>query len=372
VAVPRRLFQEIPKQVLPRIDRQSAMPIGKQLAAWILPITFATGFLLLFREANPVVEAALRTIDLSLLLQLPDAWRVAFWLAVGACAAVLMQPRLARKRPVRAGDGRNRLIETLFDHQALVRSLALFNALFAAQSAMDILYLWGSMALPSGMSHAEYAHRGAYPLVATALLAAAFVLIAMRRGGPGDRSLLIRSLVLIWIGQNVLLCGSSILRLELYVEAYSLTRFRVAAGVWMGLVASGLLLMFLRILLRRSNRWLIAMNLLALTSVVYAGALIDIPAFVARFNVDHCAELDHTGVLLDIPYMQSLGPSVIPALDAYLTALPNDKYDQRELASRIRTQLATEFLTRGDDWRSWSYRAVRLARYLSSTSPFAS
>jgi hypothetical protein len=124
----------------------------------------------------------------------------------------------------------------LLDHVALVRSLCVFNLLFALQTVLDLTYLWGGADLPSGMSHSQYAHRGAYPLVATALLAAAFVLIAMRRSGPGDHSRLIRGLVLAWIMQNVLLCLSSILRLGLDVEAYSLTGLRIAAGIWMGLV----------------------------------------------------------------------------------------------------------------------------------------
>jgi hypothetical protein len=92
----------------------------------------------------------------------------------------------------------------------VTRALILCNALFALQSGLDLAYLWGDLALPNGMSHAEYAHRGAYPLVATALLAAAFVLIAMRPGGPAENSRLIRPLVLAWIGQNVLLVISSI------------------------------------------------------------------------------------------------------------------------------------------------------------------
>ena len=37
-------------------------------------------------------------------------------------------------------------------------------------------YLTGGRRLPRGISFVEYAHRGSYPLIATALLAAAFVL----------------------------------------------------------------------------------------------------------------------------------------------------------------------------------------------------
>ena len=61
-----------------------------------------------------------------------------------------------------------------------MRSLVLFNLLFAVQTVMDVHYLWRGAALPDGMTYATYAHRGAYPLIVTALLAAGFVLVAMR------------------------------------------------------------------------------------------------------------------------------------------------------------------------------------------------
>ena len=67
--------------------------------------------------------------------------------------------------------------------------------------------------------------------------AAAFVLIAMKPGGAAERSKVIRTLVYLWVAQNVLLVASSILRLDLYVQTYLLTWWRIAAFIWMGLVA---------------------------------------------------------------------------------------------------------------------------------------
>src|SRR4029450_12672491 len=99
-----------------------------------------------------------------------------------------------------------------------------------------------------------YAHRGAYPLVVTALLAAAFVLVAMRPGGPAEKSRVIRPLVYLWVGQNVLLVASSILRLDLYVDIYMLPYWPIAAFIWMGLVALGLILIMARIALNRPDR----------------------------------------------------------------------------------------------------------------------
>ena len=63
---------------------------------------------------------------------------------------------------------------------------------------------------------------------------------------------------------------SSILRLKLYVEAYGLSEMRIAAGVWMGLVMVGLILILARILLDKSNKWLVMANLTALALTLYA------------------------------------------------------------------------------------------------------
>ncbi|WP_213030895.1 DUF4153 domain-containing protein, partial [Acinetobacter baumannii] len=67
-----------------------------------------------------------------------------------------------------------------FGVATILRSLILFNLLFALQTVLDMTYLWGKLALPNDLSYATYAHRGAYPLIVTALLAAGFVLIAMK------------------------------------------------------------------------------------------------------------------------------------------------------------------------------------------------
>ncbi len=91
-----------------------------------------------------------------------------------------------------------------------VRCLILFNFLFLLQNLLDIKYLWGGSALPSGMTYASYAHRGAYPLIATALLAAVFTLICFsgNKSHPSWRPA--KLLVYLWLAQNIFLVGSAI------------------------------------------------------------------------------------------------------------------------------------------------------------------
>lgn len=365
---PLRLFVDVWKHSARRKQDVPTRWTGAGLKVWILPLALATVFLILFAMANPVIDDVLRSIDLLVLWQLLDFWRITFWLVAAVCVWAVLRPRLLRmrKRVAAAQPAQPASENILLSPASILRSLLVFNAMFAVQTLLDLVYLWGGADLPDGMTHAQYAHRGAYPLIATALLAGAFVLVAMRRDGPGDKSAAIRYLVHAWIGQNILLCLSAILRLDLYVEIYSLTELRVAAGIWMGLVAIGLALILLRIVLRRSNAWLIAMNLASLAVVLYATALVDIPAFIARFNVEHSLEVANEGMPLDLEYLATLGPSAIPALDIYIDTLARKNSNRLDGPRAYRRMLAAVFEEKSRNWRSWSLRSRGIANYLDA------
>jgi hypothetical protein len=350
--------------------------VFRGLLMWIVPLLLAAVFIGLFAAANPLIESALLAVNLDAALGFFEFGRVVLWSFALCFAWPFLMPKLLNL-PVAAEIQGPRLPaaeSVLFGRGAILRALILFNLLFAVQTGLDIAYLWGGVALPEGMTYAGYAHRGAYPLVVTALLAAAFVLAAMKPGGVATQSRLIRSLVYAFIGQNVLLVVSSILRLDLYVEVYSLTELRLAAGIWMGLVAVGLVLILVRIALGRSNKWLVGMNLMSLGLTLYTAAYIDWAAIIARFNVEHSYELTGQGTKLDISYLwNDLGPSAIPALDLYLEGLAAKgaaDFEKRD-ASLARDELAVAFMTRPADWRRWTFRDERLRQYLVARGYFA-
>jgi Domain of unknown function (DUF4173) len=164
------------------------------------------------------------------------------------------------------------------------------------------------------MTLAEYAHRGAYPLIVTALLAALFVLVALRPGSATARLPLARWLVAGWIAQNLFLVANAALRTWDYVEAYSLTILRIAALLWMALVAVGLGLVLWRMLRERSAAWLINSNLAAAGVLLSAVCFVDLGAVAAQWNVRHAREVDGTGAELDLDYLDALGVSSLLAL----------------------------------------------------------
>ncbi|MCP3978395.1 MAG: DUF4173 domain-containing protein [bacterium] len=336
---------------------------------WLLPVTVSGVFVALFSIANPLVESfTLALWDglgelLDTIFRTP---RFVMWAAIAvACWAWLAPSILARREPKERGPLHGHEFDrVLHEPRPVIRALVCCNVVFAAQSLLDALYLWGGAALPEGMTYASYAHRGAYPLIVAALLAGAFILALFRRRSPVSESPTARRLVLAWLAQTLMLTFSAAWRLLLYVEQYSLTRWRVAAAIWMILVLAGLISIGLRLALGRTNMWLVNVNLLATLLVLTAVGMFDVDGFIASYNVAHCRELRGAGPRIDIVYLERLGPEALPALAQLARSSPS-----RTVAARLAGDRLVEDLLRRREsgWRGWSGRDHRLTReYLVS------
>ncbi len=315
-------------------------------------------FLILFAIINPMMIDWILTAELFAPKQIP------LWSLVIILSWLLLRSKLRLKQePIQKRGFKDvkTLIHFLFSKESILYSLILFNLLFSVQTSMDLIYLWGGMALPEGMSYSEYAHRGAYPLIATALLAGAFVLVALRPGSATEGIRSIRYLVYFWIGQTVFLVLSSIWRTTLYIEEYSLTYLRLAALIWMGLVALGLVLLVLRILWTRSNIWLINVNGLTLLTVLMLCAFINLGGVIAQFNVEHCKEVRGKGPVLDLKYLREIGTASLPALDWFQQH--GRRYNYKMLrAGNLERNLRNTLRRELREWRTWTFRSYRLSR----------
>jgi hypothetical protein len=335
---------------------------------WFIPIVLGGIFVFLLVSVN-LLEKWISLLNPGNTASYVSLGRILFWTVALSIVWPFIHVRWSGRRKIPAGlaeavalargipSGPN----DFFSVATILRSLILFNLLFAVQTVLDVAYLWGNATLPTDISYASYAHRGAYPLIVTALLAAGFVLAAMRPGGPAEQSRVIRPLVYLWVAQNVLLVLSSILRLDLYVQIYLLTWWRVAAFIWMVLVALGLVLIVARIVLNRSNGWLIRANLITLTATLYICSLVNFAAIIADYNVSHSREAAGKGVWIDMNYLFSLGPQALPAIDRAIALRGFDP----TLVSR-RGCLVEQQRREIASWRSWGFRSWRLQRALDA------
>ncbi|MFO6429752.1 DUF4153 domain-containing protein [Erythrobacter sp. W302b] len=316
-----------------------------------LPLIGGALFLSLFASANPVLGNAVAAIEWPDLTTL-----IGHGLLLGV-TLVFVWPTL-RPRALRFASARQAWLPQMPDPSVtmMLVTLLVFNAVFALENGLDIVFLWSGAPLPDGITLADYAHRGAYTLIATALLAGLFVLVALRPGSPSAQTPIIRRLLLAWVAQNLLLVASSILRLLDYIDAYSLTEWRIAALVWMVLVATGLVLICWRFLHGQSAAWLINANVLAAGIVLSVSTLVDYGAIAARWNVDHLRD----PARLDLCYLERLESSaLIPLLELRKAPVGNRLRDQASYLSGVAYRRLAESQS---DWQSWTVRgALRLA-----------
>jgi hypothetical protein len=311
------------KRILKVRARSRPLKVTAILLAAFLPVFGGAIFLWLFASANPLISEGLATLALPEL----DVGRVVFWVFVALPVWAQLRPRGLRR--TRAAPGMEGDLDLPGVTTASITvSLIVFNALFGLQNGLDVAFLWSGAGLPDGVSFADYAHRGAYTLIATAVLAGLFVLVFLRPGSRTADSPLVRILVTVWVAQNLFLVASTVLRTLDYLEVYSLTRMRIAALLWM--------------------------------------ALVDLGAVAASWNVRHAREVGGKGVNLDLCYFGDLkGSGVVSLADLERRLPPGDFRDRVAWKRRI---LAADVAGQQDAWRTWRWRdARRLNRVLALT-----
>lgn len=330
-------------------DRARGRSLSAIFSVLSVPVIGGVGFALLFVLANPVLANTLAAI------RPPEFFTLVAHAFLWSIVALMVWPILRPRGRVSLSGG---MVEGGLDVPApslttLTLSLVTFNAIFAIQNLSDLVFLWSGAPLPDGVTLAEYAHRGAYPLIATALIAAGFVLIAARPGSEGAQSVRVRRLILLWIAQNVLLVASSILRTLDYVAAFSLTSLRIAALLWMGLVALGLVLIVWRMLSGRSIQWLINTNAAAAAVVLAGCSVADLGEIAATYNVRKA----RTSRDLDLCYLNMLGSSaLIPLIELERRSSGPTLPDR---VSWLRDIAMTQLEQDQTDWHSWSWRGAR-------------
>ncbi len=315
---------------------------------WVVPAGLFFVFLVLFSLANPIFSSVFHPL------------RVLFWIMVGVLVWGLLRiPRSVFGFTI-TSFRTSLLSETIprMSPGAIRRSLLVFNLLFLIQNGLDLMYLWGGRALPEGMTYAEYAHRGSYPLVVTALLAALFVLICFRAGEKPARMKWARRMVYLWIVQNIVLLGSAAWRLWIYVDFYGLSRWRVATALWMMLVATGLIYILLRILGGYTNRWLMNVNALTAIVLLTACTYVNVDRFIAEYNVTHCKEVSGEGASIDVRYLGTLGSDAVPALQRLRPHVKDVRKRKRILT--FERKYTKHLVRKLQDWRGFTYRRKEL------------
>jgi len=166
--------------------------------------------------------------------------------------------------------------------------------------------------LPSGATYASYARQGFAQLVVATALTLVVVGVAARRAPRADA----RDRLLSRVGLGVL-CGatlgvvaSALRRLDLYVDAFGLTRLRLLVAV--GELAMGAILALVLVAgARGSGRWFPRAAVGVVAGAVLVLAVMNPDAVILRHNT-----ATEPATAFDVFYLRGLSADAVPAIDA--------------------------------------------------------
>ncbi|MFE7841235.1 DUF4153 domain-containing protein [Streptomyces sp. NPDC057474] len=187
-------------------------------------------------------------------------------------------------------------------------------ALFAVFNAVQLAVLFGgydAVLKETGQTYAEYARQGFWQLLMATLLTLLVIVVALRwapRTRSSDRTL-VRGVLGTLCALALVVVASAVRRMDMYVEAYGLTRLRISVltmELWLGLVI--VLIMAAGVW---GARWLPRAVAASAAAVVLAFGLASPDTLIAERNVER---YETTG-RFDLQYARGLSADAVPALD---------------------------------------------------------
>ncbi|MFD4702045.1 DUF4153 domain-containing protein [Streptomyces niveus] len=237
-------------------------------------------------------------------------WRTLLFVlgVVGALAAAhtAAAPLRWDRITVRPGPARGRVEWAL--------PLIVLNLLFAVFIGVQLTVLFGGydkVLSETGLTYSEYATQGFWQLLGATLLTLLVIGLARRwapRDGAGDRRLVGAVLGVLCV-LTLVVVASALRRMDLYVDAYGLTRLRVSVAameLWLGLV-----IVLIMAAGAFGGRWLPRAVAVSGAAGVLVFGLISPDALVAERNIERYGASDK----IDVNYFQQLSADAVPALD---------------------------------------------------------
>ncbi|TAD92467.1 MAG: DUF4173 domain-containing protein [Bacteroidetes bacterium] len=263
------------------------------------------------------------------------------------------------------------------EYKLAMVSFALLNALLLAVNITDIVYVWFNRVYQPGFQWVAFVHEGAWMLVFSIWVAMLVVLFFFR----GNLNFMwqngvLRSLTLLWIVQNFILCISVGIRNFYYIQHMGLAYKRIGLLFYLLLVAVGLITIIIKVYRKKTMHFLLRVNgWVAFTLLVFS-SLVNWDLLIVNYNLKH-----RGSVPIDVEFLLDMHPSVIPVLEANAQALgslgqplriggytttPNANWVLQELQFQKERFVETQARY---SWLSWNLADQQLHQYLHSKTP---
>ncbi|MFA8437016.1 MAG: DUF4153 domain-containing protein [Marinifilaceae bacterium] len=228
----------------------------------------------------------------------------------------------------------------------------LLNTMLLLVLSIDFKYLILETQLPEGISHSQYVHQSVGSVI-TSIVFAVLLILFFYKGSLNfaEKTKLLKTNTLIWIGLNLLLVVATTCKNHLYISSYGLTMKRLGVDIYLLLSSLGLGIACLKIILKKSNWFLIKKTYWAFFTVMVLSTPINWSYLITKYNIELYKK---NNVELDVNYLLNLSEHGITAWIPLLENIPeNLTYGKENLQNKLSTKIYN-FLTEhsNKDFRS--------------------
>lgn len=316
------------KNLFSKTDEQKVFQL-KRASLYILPILATIIFFYLYRTSDPLfAEITDRiTINFPSLGQILFTG-VGFYLLYGWFHPFLFQFILntdgsaVNQLPLITEEEHRQTLWSEFvsleaERKSALILFALLNLLLLSVNVIDVYYGFIAKLLPEGLTLSAYLHDGTNALIVSIIMAAALVLFVFRGYLNFDANAnTIRSLVYVWIAQNIITVLTTLNRNLLYINEYGLTHRRIGVFIFLLLCVGGLVLTVVKVKCKLSNWFLLRSNWWMVYGFLLIGAMVNWDAIIFKHNME-LSVLRNTEP--DDYFLISLSHTATPAmLDMYM------------------------------------------------------
>ena len=251
------------------------------------------------------------------------------------------------------------------EYQIAFITIVSLNVLLLFVNITDIAYVWfGYDDAIMESQKAKYVHDGTYILIFSILMAMSVLLLFFRKNlNFYPKSYPLKAAAFLWIIQNAILGISLLIRNFRYIDYHGLAYKRIGVLIFLVMVFIGLLTLFYKIKMKKSNYFLWHRNTWALYFVMIFCCFVNWDILITKFNLNY-----QTKTAIDFYFL------INKVSDKNLYLLPD--YQQNTLKRNESTQLVYKLIEKKKlrfieaqkrlSWRSWNYADYRNKNYLKA------
>lgn len=193
---------------------------------------------------------------------------------------------------------------------ALILVIAV-NFLLLTVNFLDITTIWLNFEYTPDFDLKQFVHEGTYLLIFSIFLSMAIMIFYFRSNlNFYKKNKALKIATYFWIGQNLTLLISVVIRNLHYIEHFALAYLRIGLFFFLALVVVGLITLVLKIQNKKSLFYLLKTNTWALYIGFVLFAIPDWDSFIAKYNLKH-----YPDAFVEASFMLTLDEKAFPIID---------------------------------------------------------